>query len=141
MFKKIIAFTVLSLVIIGAMFAAKPRQLDVEWDGETILIDSTATADTSDTYYWFDVDSVSVYTKVFDGAGGNDTVIVIMYDVSPIDGTLLTLSEVDTFATDGTVHKTINFDAGYYGFCVVVNRIGTADAGDSVSTTVIPISD
>lgn len=140
--KALSSFLILSLIalsVFGLMGASLGiKAIEVKWDGELLLIDSTATADTSPTYHLGKADTVVAYMKVYDGADGNDTVVGIVYSVSPISGALTALSEIDTFATDVEVRKVINTKGGYWGICVVVNRIGTGDAGDTVEVQLMP---
>ena len=134
-----LVFSLIVLSVFGLMGASLGiKAINVKWDGKDILIDSTETADTSAVFHLAKADTVVAYMKVYDGADGNDTVVGIVYSVSPIDGALTALSEIDTFATDTEVRKVINTKAGYWGICVVVNRIGTGDAGDSVEVKLMP---
>ena len=130
------------ILLFSIAFAATlgVQAVSVEWAGEQILVDSTEGYDTSSVYYLTNAESLVVYAKVYDGADGNDSVAAILYDVSPISGKLTVISEIDTFASDGEVRKVVSMIPGYWGVAVVVQRIGTADPGDSIEIQLLPIN-
>jgi hypothetical protein len=140
--KALSSFLILGLIalsvfgLIGASLGIKA--IPITFDGEKILIDSTESADTSPVYNLAKADSVVFWCNVYDGCDSDDSVVAIVYYVSPITGAITALGEIDTFAADGEIRKVINTVAGYWGLCVVVNRIGTGDPGDSVEIQAIP---